>query len=103
MHPGISLDPLVEGHSPASRYPPVEKNRIIDVKEKDLRGRARHLTALERAILAEIVAEHSVQEIAVIFSLSEKRVEDHRQRLMQKLGARGPVELVQIALQERLV
>ena len=52
----------------------------------------------------KLIAEaHTNKEIAEILHLSEKTVESHRARVLQKLGMRDRVELVRYAIRRGLV
>jgi DNA-binding CsgD family transcriptional regulator len=52
----------------------------------------------------KLIAEaHTNREIAEILQLSEKTVESHRARVLQKLGMRDRVELVRYAIRSGLV
>lgn len=59
--------------------------------------RAARLTAREREILVEVAAGRSSKEIARRFGISHRTVEVHRARIMQKMSARGAVELARLA------
>ena len=54
------------------------------------------LTPREREVAGRIVAGQANKVIALELSLSERTVELHRARVMQKMGARGVAQLVQI-------
>ena len=61
------------------------------------------LTEREVDVLREIVNEKTNKEIADSLYISIKTVENHRQNLMQKIGARNTAGLVRFALQNGLV
>jgi DNA-binding CsgD family transcriptional regulator len=56
------------------------------------------LTERERVVLAQIVRGASSKEAARILAVSHRTVEFHRANIMQKLGARNIVNLLQIVL-----
>ena len=57
--------------------------------------RMRTLTRREREVLQHLVTGHSNKVIAMDLGLSDRTVENHRARVMQKLGVRGVAQLVQ--------
>jgi DNA-binding NarL/FixJ family response regulator len=57
----------------------------------------------EKEILQLIAEEHTSGEIAKILFISEKTVEKHRARLMEKLNVRNIAGLVRMAIKFRLV
>lgn len=54
------------------------------------------LTPRESEILQRLVIGNSNKMIAIDLGLSDRTVENHRARMMQKLGVRGVAQLVQI-------
>jgi DNA-binding NarL/FixJ family response regulator len=61
------------------------------------------LTPREQEVVKLIAEAHTNREIAEILHLSEKTVESHRARILQKLGMRDRVELVRYAIRRGLV
>src|SRR5436190_23547264 len=61
------------------------------------------LTPREQEVVKLIAEAHTNKEIAEILHLSEKTVESHRSRVLQKLGMRDRVELVRYAIRQGLV
>lgn len=61
------------------------------------------LSPREREILQLIAEEHTSGEIARLLFISEKTVEKHRTRLMEKLNVRNIAGLVRMAVKYRLV
>jgi DNA-binding NarL/FixJ family response regulator len=61
------------------------------------------LTPREQEVVKLIAEAHTNREIAEILHLSEKTVESHRGRVLQKLGMRDRVELVRYAIRRGLV
>ena len=61
------------------------------------------LSPREKEILQLVAEEHTSSEIADILFISEKTVEKHRARLMEKLSVRNMAGLVRLAVKYRLV
>jgi DNA-binding NarL/FixJ family response regulator len=61
------------------------------------------LSTREQEVVKLIAEAHTNKEIAEILHLSEKTVESHRARVLQKLGMRDRVELVRYAIRQGLV
>jgi DNA-binding NarL/FixJ family response regulator len=61
------------------------------------------LTPREQEVVKLIAEAHTNKSIAEILHLSEKTVESHRARVLQKLGMRDRVELVRYAIRRGLV
>ena len=59
------------------------------------------LTPREREIAERLVAGEANKAIAIDLGLSERTVELHRAHVMQKMGARGVAQLVQMMVQVR--
>jgi len=53
------------------------------------------LTAMEKKVLSFIMSGKSNKEIAKILNRSIRTIEDHRSRIMHKMGASNIVELTQ--------
>jgi two-component system response regulator FixJ len=64
----------------------------------DLRRREASLTPREREVMALIVDGRANKVIAQDLKLSERTVEIHRSRVMEKMGARSVAQLVKMAL-----
>ena len=62
-----------------------------------------NLSPLEKEILQLIAEEHTSGEIAKLLFISEKTVEKHRARLIDKLNVRNLAGLVRLAVKYRLV
>jgi DNA-binding NarL/FixJ family response regulator len=62
-----------------------------------------NLSPREKQILQLIAEEHTSGEIAKMLVISEKTVEKHRARLMEKLNVRNLAGLVRVAVKYRLV
>ena len=69
----------------------------------DRGGQPDELTPREQEVVKLIAEAHTNREIAEILHLSEKTVESHRARVLQKLGMRDRVELVRYAIRQGLV
>jgi len=61
------------------------------------------LTKREREILKMLAEGRSVKEIAAAFSLSVKTVEAHKFNLMRKLDIHNKAQLVQYAIQKKII
>ena len=61
------------------------------------------LSPREKEVLQLIAEEHTSSEIATLLFISEKTVEKHRSRLMEKLNVRNIAGLVRMAVKFRLV
>ena len=84
--------------------PAAQQTLIRDVLD---RGREeagdQDLTPREEEIVKLVAEAHTTRQIAEILHLSEKTVESHRGRVLQKLGMRDRVELVRYAIRRGLV
>ncbi len=61
------------------------------------------LTQREREILKILAEGKSVKEIAASFDLSTKTVEAHKFNLMRKLNIHNKAQLVQYAIQKKVI
>ena len=61
------------------------------------------LSARELEIFTELAEGHSAAEIATRLSRSTKTVNNHRTRILQKLGLKNSAELVRLALKSGVV
>lgn len=57
----------------------------------------------EKSILAHLVQGRNSREIAEELTLSVRTVDNHRARMMKKLGVKNAVELVKMAIEEKLL
>ena len=71
-----------------------EELRSVEI----IRSRYETLTPREREVATRLAAGQANKIIAIDFDLSERTVELHRARVMQKLGIRGVAQLVQFLL-----
>jgi DNA-binding NarL/FixJ family response regulator len=97
---------LVDAIRAASRGEPfltsaAQQTLIRDFLERD--AQPSELTPREQEVVKLIAEAHTNKEIAEILHLSEKTVESHRGRVLQKLGMRDRVELVRYAIRRGLV
>ncbi len=81
----------------ATRVKPIIMQAIEIVKQAELLYYGKTLTNAERKVLALVMQGHSNKEIAALQHRSVRTVEDHRNRVMRKLGAHNAVALVKIA------
>jgi two-component system, LuxR family, response regulator FixJ len=63
-----------------------------------IRGKLESLTRREHDVLTEVVSGQSNKTIAHKLSLSQRSIEMHRSRLMEKMGADSVAELVKMLL-----
>jgi len=75
-----------------------ERDNAALEEREGLRRRFEALTPREREVAARIVAGDANKVIAIDLDLSERTVELHRARIMQKMEARGLAHLVQMML-----
>jgi DNA-binding NarL/FixJ family response regulator len=61
------------------------------------------LTPREAEVLKLIAEAHTNQQIAELLVISPKTVENHRARILEKLGMRDRVELTRYAIRRGLV
>ncbi|MDR3415193.1 MAG: response regulator [Nevskia sp.] len=66
---------------------------------EQIRTRFDSLTPREREIAARLAAGDANKAVAIDLGLSERTVELHRAHIMQKMGARGLAQLVQMLFQ----
>jgi DNA-binding NarL/FixJ family response regulator len=78
-----------------------QQTLIRDFLDRD--AEPQELTPREQEVVKLIAEAHTNKEIAEILHLSEKTVESHRARVLQKLGMRDRVELVRYAIRRGLV
>ena len=73
------------------------------VRDAKMRPRISTLTPREREILKLLAEGNSVKEIAVLLGLSVKTVEAHKFNLMRKLDIHNKAQLVQYAIQKKVI
>jgi two-component system, NarL family, response regulator NreC len=83
-------------------------NRLVDGFRTQMHSAAHQprlatLTKREREILKMLAEGESVKEIATAFDLSVKTVEAHKFNLMRKLDIHNKAQLVQYAIQKKLI
>lgn len=84
----------------------IQGGRFIAPEFEDIVGRrsaTRELTARERQTLSMILSGKTNPEIAKIWSVSPKTVDNHRTKLMAKLNVHSAAQLMSLALEEGLV
>ncbi len=67
------------------------------------RAKLARLSARELEIFTHLAEGHSAAEIAETLSRSSKTINNHRTRILQKLGLKNAAELVRLALRSGLV
>jgi FixJ family two-component response regulator len=73
--------------------------RQVLSRTEELRGRYATLTPREKEVMGLIVAGHANKVIAMDLGLSERTVEIHRARVMEKMATRSVAHLVRMALE----
>lgn len=84
----------------------IQGGRFIAPEFEDIVGKrsaTRELTSRERQTLSMILSGKTNPEIAKIWSVSPKTVDNHRTRLMAKLNVHSAAQLMSLALEEGLV
>ncbi len=97
-----------EVHRGGSYLSPRLLTRLVDDFRSQGRAPARQprfgtLTKREREILKMLAEGKSVKEIAAAFDLSVKTVEAHKFNLMRKLDIHNKAQLVQYAIQKKII
>jgi len=72
-------------------------------KNTTARGKLGSLSARELEIFTHLAEGNSAAEIAVTLSRSSKTINNHRTRILQKLGLKNATELVRLAVRSGLV
>ena len=80
--------------------PAISKVVISDYRSRLNGAGSAELTVREREILQRIAEGHSAKEIAANLGLSQKTVETHRQKIMEKLDLYSVAELTKYAVRE---
>jgi len=75
-----------------------ELNRRTLEQREDLRRRAESLTPREREVMSLVVDGRANKVIAIDLGLSERTIEIHRAKVMEKMGARSIAHLVKMSL-----
>jgi DNA-binding NarL/FixJ family response regulator len=97
---------LVDAVRAAGRGEPFLTASAQQTLIRDFLDRGDHpeeLSSREKEVVKLVAEAHTNKEIAEILHLSEKTVESHRARVLQKLGMRDRVELVRYAIRRGLV
>ena len=71
------------------------KKRKRDTQRAQIKQRIESLSPRESQILDELARGNSTKQIARLFGISPKTVDTHRSRVLNKMQARGVVDLVQ--------
>lgn len=84
----------------------VQKALVQDLQQRErlgalveLRSRYANLTPREKEVAERLVAGDANKVVAIDLGLSERTVELHRARIMEKMDARGLAQLVQLLMQ----
>jgi two-component system, LuxR family, response regulator FixJ len=71
--------------------------RVDDQKVREARAQLVSLTSREKQVMTLVVAGKLNKQIAAELGISAKTVENHRARVMDKMGIKGLAELVHLA------
>ena len=74
------------------------RNRSIQQQQQSLKGRISELTDREREVMQLVVAGKANKVIAAELGVSQRTVEIHRSRVMEKMRARSLAQLVRMAI-----
>ena len=74
-----------------------EQQDVLSLKQ-DVQSRHESLTPREREVMGAVVQGHANKVIAMDLELSQRTVEIHRARVMEKMKARSLAELVRLSL-----
>lgn len=78
-------------------------NVIANPAGVDFEKKKSIISKQEKSILAHLVHGRNSREIAEELTLSVRTVDNHRARMMKKLGVKNAVELVKMAMEEKLL
>lgn len=102
----MSLEPGRAGGTPPAgpgRAPPPSFEHPDAQKKAAARERLAALSPRELEIFTQLAEGRSAAEIAVKLSRSSKTINNHRTRILQKLGLKNATELVRLAVGADLV
>jgi DNA-binding NarL/FixJ family response regulator len=78
-------------------------NVVANPSGTDFEKKKSGISKQEKSILAHLVQGRNSREIAEELTLSVRTVDNHRARMMKKLGVKNAVELVKMALEDKLL
>jgi len=78
-----------------------QRIRLKMAEKTEMEQRVGRLTQRENEILNRLIEGLSAREIALSLAISERTVEKHRERLIDKLGAKNQVDLVRRIVEHR--
>ena len=78
-------------------------NVIANPTGVDFEKKKSIISKQEKSILAHLIHGRNSREIAEELTLSVRTVDNHRARMMKKLGVKNAVELVKMAMEEKLL
>jgi len=97
----VALKTVLQGRIYVS--PSVTDTLVVDYLQRvkgEVGPDAERLTAREREVLQLVAEGKSTASIAAILHLSDRTIETHRKRIMDKLGIRSIAELTKYAIRE---
>jgi two-component system response regulator DegU len=78
-------------------------NVIANPTGVDFEKKKSIISKQEKSILAHLIHGRNSREIAEELTLSVRTVDNHRARMMKKLGVKNAVELVKLAMEDKLL
>ena len=78
-------------------------NVIANPAGVDFEKKKSVISKQEKSILAHLIHGRNSREIAEELTLSVRTVDNHRARMMKKLGVKNAVELVKLAMEDKLL
>ena len=94
---------LREVHRGGTYLSPRISHLVVEAYRAGSSAEGDHLTDRERQVLQLIAEGRTNKEVAQILDVSQKTVETHRARLMEKLEVHGTAELVRYAIRKGLI
>ena len=90
-------------HAPDAPAVPIQPDLPARSKKAAARAKLDALSARELEIFTHLAEGRSAAEIAAVLSRSSKTINNHRTRILQKLGLKNATELVRLAVHSGLV
>ena len=83
--------------------PLIAKGMVESLQAPNRRQASSQLTPRQREVLQLLVEGHSMKEVANILSISTRTVAFHKYRMMDELGLKTSVELMQFAIKNNIL
>jgi DNA-binding NarL/FixJ family response regulator len=85
-------------------FTPTAKKVVLNQSRRPLRKQGRHALSPRELEVVQLLAEgKSNKQIAGILGISQRTVENHRAKIMQKLGLRSFSDLVRYAIRHKII